>query len=174
MKSFQTLLAIFALLPSVAMAFGVHPVQSTLNTNALSTTTTLSMAKGFGKEEAKPQKVQTEGAKTRADAGDRYDSIAAAGDDESWFPCGSIAVKRGEQVSNAIFGNELALQEAIVRTYPKLKGFEAEFEYGYNMKIYPDEPVEIAVKGNASSGPSIGNWMSNLLSPVDASQVGKS
>jgi hypothetical protein len=46
-----------------------------------------------------------------------------------------------------------------------------EFEYGYNLKIYPDEPVEVAVKQNMSTGPSIGNWLSNLLSPVDASGV---
>jgi hypothetical protein len=49
---------------------------------------------------------------------------------------------------------------------------ELEFEYGYNLKIYPDDPIEVAMKGQGkSSGPSIGNWISNLLSPVDASGV---
>lgn len=49
---------------------------------------------------------------------------------------------------------------------------ELEFEYGYNLKIYPDDPVEVAMKGGAkSAGPSIGNWISNVLSPVDASAV---
>lgn len=144
------------------------------------------MAKGFGKEAETPQKVKSDAQLERERASSQYDEIAASGgqeyaifvrqfggDDKSWFPCGSIAVKRGEQVSNAIFGNEEALKAAIVRTYPKLKGFEGEFEYGYNLKIYPDEPVEVAVKSNASTGPSLGNWMSNLLSPIDASNVKK-
>ena len=50
---------------------------------------------------------------------------------------------------------------------------EMEFEYGYNLKIYPDDPIQVANKslGGKSSGPSIGNWISNLLSPVDASGV---
>ena len=49
---------------------------------------------------------------------------------------------------------------------------EMEFEYGYNLKVYPDDPIEVAMKGGGqSSGPSFGNWMSNLLSPVDASGV---
>ena len=145
------------------------------------------MAKGFGKVDAQPEKIKSEGQVDRERASSQYDKIAASGgqeysifvrqfggDDESWFPCGSIAVNRGEQVSNAIFGNEEALKAAIVRTYPKLKGFEAEFEYGYNLKIYPDEPVEVAVKKNTSTGPSLGSWMSNLLSPIDASNVQKS
>ena len=87
------------------------------------------MAKGFGKEEEKPQKTKSEGQVERERASSQYDSIAAAGgqeyavfvrqfggDDESWLPCGSIAVNRGEQVSNAIFGNEEPLKSSIVRT----------------------------------------------------------
>lgn len=93
-------------------------------------------------------------------------------DDESWLPCGSIAVPRAAQVSTAIFANSEALQKSIVRTYPKLEGYEQEFEYGYNLKIYPDDPVEVARNDNApDSGMSIGNWISNLLSPIDASKV---
>ena len=51
---------------------------------------------------------------------------------------------------------------------------ELEFEYGYNLKIYPDDPVQVAMKGKGGGGgdgPSFGNWISNLLSPVDASGV---
>jgi hypothetical protein len=145
------------------------------------------MTKGFGKDTEQPKNDKSEGQIERERASTQYDKIAASGgqeyaifvrqfggDDKSWFPCGSIAVTRGDQVSNAIFGNEEALKSAIVRTYPKLRGYEAEFEYGYNLKIYPDEPVEVAVKRNVSTGPSLGNWMSNLLSPIDASNVLKS
>jgi hypothetical protein len=97
------------------------------------------MTKGFGsKNEDQKPKVKSEAQKEREEAGSRYDQIAAAGGqeyaifvrqfggaDESWLPCGSIAVRRGEQVSNAIFGNQEALNAAIVRTFPKLKGYEA-------------------------------------------------
>lgn len=114
----------------------------------------------------------------------KYDDIAASGgqeyaifvrqfggQDESWLPCGSIAVPRGSQVSDAIFANEEPLKTAIVRTFPKLKGSEAEFEYGYNLKVFPDDPVEVANKNMNTAGPSIGNWISNVLSPVDASKT---
>jgi len=145
--------------------------------------TALGMSKGFGKQE--PKREISEGAKKRASESSKYDEISSTGgqeysiflrqfgsDDSSWLPCGAIAVPRGGQVSDAIFANEADLKKAIVRTYPKLQGQEDEFEFGYNLKVYPDDPVEVAVKGGAkSSGPSIGNWISNVLSPVDNSQV---
>eukprot|EP00539_Tryblionella_compressa_P020927 CAMPEP_0178882562 /NCGR_PEP_ID=MMETSP0747-20121128/13588_1 /TAXON_ID=913974 /ORGANISM="Nitzschia punctata, Strain CCMP561" /LENGTH=183 /DNA_ID=CAMNT_0020550581 /DNA_START=59 /DNA_END=611 /DNA_ORIENTATION=+ len=177
MKAGKVTVTALFLLPSAALSFdGKNDVQHL--------SSRLSMAKGFGSEETQPKKVKSEAQMKREQASSRYDEIAAAGgqeyaifvrqfgsEDDSWLPCGSIAVRRGEQVSNAIFGNQEALNAAIVRAYPKLKGFETEFEYGYNLKIYPDEPVEVAVKQNLSTGPSIGNWFSNLLSPVDASGV---
>ena len=91
-------------------------------------------------------------------------------DDKSWLPCGSIAVPRNAQVSDAIFSNEGGLKGSIVRTYPKLRGYENEFEFGFNLKVYPDDPIEVAKKNanGKTEGPSIGNWLSTLLSPVDA------
>lgn len=151
----------------------------------VSVSTTL-MAKGFGKndEKVEEKKEKSEGQEERDRAGSKYDEIAKQGGqeysifvrqfgsaDDSWLPCGSIAVARGDQVSNAIFNSEEPLKVAICRSFPKLAGFEGEFEYGYNMKIYPDEPVEVAVKSSGSTGPSVGNWFSNLLSPIDASNV---
>lgn len=141
-------------------------------------------AKGFG--DAPQQKNEkSEGQIDREQKANKYDEISATGgqeynvyvrqfgsDDTSWLPCGAIAVPRAAQVSDAIFANEAGLQAAITRTYPKLKGFEAEFEYGFNLKVYPDDPVEVAVKGRQKqSGLSIGNWISTLLSPVDASKM---
>lgn len=144
------------------------------------------MAKGFGAEKEDPRPV-SDGQKKRDSENSKYDEIANeggqqynifvrqfGGEDNSWLPTGSIAVPRGAQVSDAIFANVANLKSAITRTYPKLKGNEDEFEFGFNLKIYPDDPVEVANKGGGTSdGPSLGNWVSNLLSPVDASQVGK-
>lgn len=161
---------------------------TTFNTGTITTSSSaaaLSMTKGFGKVEKNVPQPKSEGAKKRETEASKYDEISSTGgqeysvfvrqfgsDDQSWFPCGAIAVPRGGQVSDAIFANEADLKTAIVRTYPKLKGSEGEFEFGYNLKVYPDDPVEVAVKGGGkSSGPSIGNWISNVLSPVDNSQV---
>jgi len=140
-------------------------------------------AKGFG--EAPQKKEKSQGQIDRETKSAKYDEISATGgqeyniyvrqfggEDDSWLPCGAIAVPRQAQVSDAIFANEGGLQKAIVRTYPKLAGYEMEFEYGFNLKVYPDDPVEVAKKGAAKqAGPSIGNWISTLLSPIDASKV---
>lgn len=159
-----------------------NPARGT--TLATTTTTSSPMAKGFGEKPA-PKKKVSDGQGERQEAASRYDEIATQGgqeynvfvrqfgsDDGSWLPCGAICVPRGAQVADAIFSNVSPLKEAIVRMYPKLTGFEQEFEFGSNLKIYPDDPVEVAAKtGGQSSGMSVGNWISNLLSPVDASQA---
>jgi hypothetical protein len=157
-------------------------------TSTFETTTTKLYVKGFGKQPdpAEAKKPPSAASIERKQAVARYDEIAAQGGqeyriyvrqfggaDDSWLPCGSIAVPRTAQVSNAIKANVDNLKTSIVRTYSKLAGQEAEFEFGYNLKIYPDDPVEVA-NLNArlpSQGFSIGNWISTLLSPVDASGV---
>mmetsp|Transcript_5171 Transcript_5171/g.8212 ORF Transcript_5171/g.8212 Transcript_5171/m.8212 type:complete len:193 (-) Transcript_5171:158-736(-) len=143
-------------------------------------------ATGFGTPPPEPRG-KSEGQIDREAKSSKYDDIAATGgqeyrifvrkfgsDDDSWLPVGSIAVPRGSQVSDAIFANEGGLRNSITRTYDKLMGMEMEFEYGYNLKVYPDDPVQVAMKGQGGGDkdtPSIGNWISNLLSPVDASGV---
>eukprot|EP00553_Chaetoceros_curvisetus_P003957 CAMPEP_0204620502 /NCGR_PEP_ID=MMETSP0717-20131115/6522_1 /ASSEMBLY_ACC=CAM_ASM_000666 /TAXON_ID=230516 /ORGANISM="Chaetoceros curvisetus" /LENGTH=180 /DNA_ID=CAMNT_0051634721 /DNA_START=606 /DNA_END=1148 /DNA_ORIENTATION=+ len=153
----------------------------------LHSTSSLEMAKGFGEKKVEVKREKSEGQIRREGEASKYDEISKTGgqeyniyvrqfgsDDQSWFPCGAIAVPRGAQVSDAVFANEPNLKTAIVRTYPKLKGFEEEFEFGYNLKIYPDDPVEVAMKGMIKKdGMSVGNWISNLLSPIDASEVGR-
>jgi hypothetical protein len=142
---------------------------------------------GFGSKESKntPKKPpQSEGAVKRNQERSKYDELAGSGgneytifvrqfgsDDKGWLPCGAIAVPRDAQVSDAIFANTKSMNKAIVRTYPKLKGSEDEFEFGFNLKIYPDDPIDVAVKTTKVAGLSIGNWISTLLSPVDASKT---
>ena len=143
-------------------------------------------AKGFGSGPQKKEK--SDGQIKREEESSRYDEIAqnAGGqeysvyvrqfgsDDTSWMPCGAIAVPRGAQVSDAIYANEDALKSAIVRTYPKLKGYEPEFEFGFNLKVYPDDPIDVATKSAPKAqGMSFGNWVSTLFSPVDVSSVNK-
>lgn len=144
-------------------------------------------AKGFSSEQPK-KRVKSAGQVDREGKAAKYDEISKGGgqeyrilvrkfgsDDKSWLPAGAIAVPRGAQVSDAIFSNEAGIKQSIVKMYPKLKGQEEEFEFGYNLKIYPDDPVEVAVKSSSkvSSGPasSVVNWVTNLLSPVDTSDM---
>ena len=179
MKLSGTSLLLVAVAVSSTQAFMAQPVFSA------SASSTALAAKGFGAPKQKKRQ-KSEGQIKREQESSKYDEIAASGgqeysifirqfgsDDQSWLPCGSIAVPRNAQVADAIFANEAGLKSSIVRTYPKLKGYEQEFEFGFNLKVYPDDPIEVAAKPSStkSAGPSIGNWISNLLSPVDASQA---
>ncbi|EEC42968.1 predicted protein [Phaeodactylum tricornutum CCAP 1055/1] len=166
------------------LAVAVSSFSSAPTFRAGSTRTVLSATKGFGAG-PEPKKAKSEGQVKREKESSKYDEIAGTGgqeysifvrqfgsDDQSWLPCGSVAVPRNAQVSDAVYANDEALRKAIVRTYPKLRGSEEEFEFGYNLKVYPDDPIEVAVKGKPRPGGlSVGNWISTLLSPVDASKV---
>lgn len=193
MRTIIPFLSIF-LLSSVASGFmplitstqHQQHVSQQLSSSSFSITT-LNAAKGFGNvpEKEIKKKEKSTGQIKRDNESNKYDDIASTGgqeynvfvrqfgsDDKSWLPCGAVAVPRGAQVSDAIFANEDALKIAIVRTYKKLLGFESEFEFGYNLKIYPDDPIDVAKKGTPrKAGMSVGNWISTLLSPVDTSGV---
>lgn len=178
-----TNVATIALFTAPVYGFSVVPHSSPVP----SVTSTTLLAKGFGSQPKKREK--SEGQVKREKESQKYDEIAsqggqeynvwvrqfgAGGDqgDKGWMPCGSIAVPRAAQVSDAIFSNEEGLKAAITRLYPQMKGMETEFEFGYNLKVYPDDPVEIASKnGPRPSGFSVGNWINTLLSPIDASKV---
>ena len=82
---------------------------------------------------------------------------------------------RGEQVAKAIYSNEEGIKKGILRTFPGMKEDSANFEFGYNLKIYPDDPIQLAVKptGEISGFSAVTKWFDALLSPVDTSDVGK-
>lgn len=96
-------------------------------------------------------------------------------DDDKWIPAGAVAVPRGEQVAKAIYSNEEGIKKGILRTFPGMKEDSANFEFGYNLKIYPDDPIQLAVKptGEISGFSAVTKWFDALLSPVDTSDVGK-
>jgi len=179
------LIASFFLLGQSASAFAPAPFsRSSVVNTAMAASTAMQANKGFGSEAEKPKKQVSQGQAKREGERSRYDEIAGTGgqeynifvrqfgsDDSSWLPCGAVAVPRAAQVSDAVYANIASLKTAITRTYPKLKGSEDEFEFGFNLKIYPDDPIEVATKSTKVPGLSVGNWISNLLSPVDASKV---
>uniref|UniRef100_A0A0G4IC94 Uncharacterized protein n=1 Tax=Chromera velia CCMP2878 TaxID=1169474 RepID=A0A0G4IC94_9ALVE len=94
---------------------------------------------------------------------------------EAWIPAGVMAVPRNMRVDDLIFQNELQLKQGIVRLYPKLSGQTADLEYGYNLKIYPDEPVKVAKRRMFASDENEGNpfasWIQQLTNPLNTQSL---
>lgn len=108
---------------------------------------------GFG--QAKPQRKASKSGTKRAAAGQQYDKLKADGspefniyirikDKKNWFPVGVLAVNRSNKINQAIFENEAALRQGALRLFPILKKYQSQLEYGYRLKEFPDEPIQLA------------------------------
>ncbi|CAN0029395.1 unnamed protein product [Ectocarpus sp. 6 AP-2014] len=138
----------------------------------------MSMSKGFG-EPPPPKKVKapkSEKGIQRDAAAKAYEEMSAAGIPEynilikpagtdDYLPAGVMAVPRSQQVSEAIFEQEENLKKAAFRVYDKLAAYD-EFEYGYTLKMFPDDPVTPIEKRAPSTNP-VGKFFEGLLSPVN-------
>ncbi|MBC7973311.1 MAG: hypothetical protein H7Z11_24830 [Verrucomicrobia bacterium] len=117
---------------------------------------------GFGKTQPKPS--ISERAATRAEASKRYDKLKSEGipdfevyiriqGKKAWYPVGSIAVKRSDQINRAIFDSQDNLLQGAFRLFPILRKHQTQLEYGYRLKEFKDEPIQLAVapspQGNA-------------------------
>lgn len=111
---------------------------------------------GFGKK-VHQEKKQSQGTSKREKASKQYDEFKSSGlpeyeiymrvkDKKPWFPVGAIAVKRSNQINAAIYGNEEELLKGAFRLFPILKKNKENLEYGYRLKEYKDEPIELAVR----------------------------
>jgi hypothetical protein len=109
---------------------------------------------GFGKKVHKEKKV-TEGAKQRSQTSEQFEKFKSSGSPEfeiyirvknqkQWFPVGAIAVKRSNQVNAAIYANEEELCKGAFRIFPVLKKNQGNLEYGYRLKEFKDEPIQLA------------------------------
>ncbi len=113
---------------------------------------------GFGKPKDKaPPKATSQGAKKRAEAAQRYDKYKTdrmpeyeiyirIQDKKNWFPVGAIAVKRSSQIHSAIFANEDELLKGAFHIFPVLKKNQGNLEYGYRLKEFKDDPIELATR----------------------------
>lgn len=111
------------------------------------------MSKGFG---APPEKrPASTGAAKRTEAAKKFDKMRTEGKPEflifirvqgrkSWLPVGEIAVQRSNLICHAIFDNEAQLVQAAYRLSPQLRTYEGQFEFGYRLKEYRDEPIQMA------------------------------
>lgn len=110
---------------------------------------------GFG--QPKQTKQSSKSAEKRAVASKQYDKMKADGlpefnifvrikDHKNWFPIGSLAVNRSNQISRAIYQQEAELLQGAFRLFPVLRKSQNNLEYGYRLREYPDEPIQIAVR----------------------------
>lgn len=108
---------------------------------------------GFGKPQTQPKSKRST---KRAEAAKQYDQMKADGVPEfeiylrirgkkNWYPVGVIAVKRSSQINQAIFGSQDDLLQGAFRLYPVLRKHQQQLEYGYRLKEYKDEPIQVAV-----------------------------
>lgn len=114
------------------------------------------MPKGTGFGKVEPRKPQANHNKTkRAAAAQKFDEMKRSGLPEfnifvrvkgqsGWLPAGVMAVDRSNKIGQAIYQNEAELREGAFRLYPRLRKQQANLEYGYQLKQYPDEPIALA------------------------------
>src|SRR5919199_181535 len=111
---------------------------------------------GFGK--VQPQKQTAKKNKTkRVAASQQYNEMKKSGLPEfniyvrikgqkQWFPAGSMTVNRSSQINEAMFQQEEELLKGVFRLFPKLRKHQNNLEYGYRLKEFKDEPIQVAVR----------------------------
>lgn len=119
---------------------------------------------GFGKPQPRQPKTSKRSVE-RQQAAKQYDKMTAKGipdfevyirvqGKKQWYPVGVIAVKRSSQIHRAIFESQTDLLQGAFRLYPVLKKNQHQLEYGYRLKEFKDEPIQLASpeKAKASNG----------------------
>ena len=111
------------------------------------------MSSGFG--QPKQTKKPSKSADVRGKASQQYDKMKADGlpefniflrikDKKTWYPVGSLAVSRLNKINHAIAQQEAELLQGAFRLFPVLKKHRQFLEYGYQLKQFPDEPIQLA------------------------------
>ncbi|HEY9668921.1 MAG TPA: HHL1-like protein [Coleofasciculaceae cyanobacterium] len=116
---------------------------------------------GFGTVQPKKQAAKKNKAK-RAAASRQYDDMKKSGMPEfnvfvrvegqkNWFPVGSMTVNRSSQINKAVFDQQEELLKGAFRLFPKLRKHQNCLEYGYRLKEFTDEPIELAIRPKATT-----------------------
>ncbi len=130
---------------------------------------------GFGKP--KQPKSSSKSADKRAQASKQYDKMKADGLPEftifiriqgknNWFPVGSLAVSRTSKINQAIFDQEAELLQGAFRLFPILRKHQSQLEYGYRLKQFPDETIQLAARpqpGTEGALQALKNRVTGLL-----------
>lgn len=115
---------------------------------------------GFGKPQAAPKPSKRSEARSKAatqleamreDGLPEYEVYIRVKDKKPWFPVGAIAVKRSSQIHQAIYANQAELLQGAFRLFPVLRKNQTNLEYGYRLKAFQDEPIQLAVEPKAAA-----------------------
>jgi hypothetical protein len=63
-----------------------------------------------------------------------------------------MTVNRSNQINQAMFEQEEELLKGVFRLFPKLRQHQNQLEYGYRLKEFKDEPIQMAVRPTATAG----------------------
>ncbi|MEL6326895.1 MAG: HHL1-like protein [Cyanobacteria bacterium J06626_23] len=135
------------------------------------------MATGFGK--AQPQPKVSKRAKERAKASKQMDQMRADGlpeyevyiriqAKEQWYPVGVIAVQSSRQINQAIYGSQEDLLQGAFRIYPVLRKNKDRLEYGYRLKEFKDEEIQVAVEPKVTPISGIQNTLRRVGAATSA------
>lgn len=102
--------------------------------------------KKAGKSTVQRRKAAQQYDKMKADGLPEFNIFIRIRDRKNWFPVGSLAVSRTNKINEAIFENEEALLQGGIRLFPILRKHQGQLEYGYRLKEFNDEPIQVAVK----------------------------
>ena len=127
--------------------------------------------KGFGEKPS--EKKESARTKQRKQASEQYDQMKTDGVPEyevymramgtkQWFPVGAIAVRRSNQISRAIYHSEADLLQGAFRAFPVLKKNEGNLEYGYRLKEFKDDDIQVAVKPTPRSERGLVGLINNV------------
>ncbi len=130
---------------------------------------------GFGKPQ--PKSMPSKQAIARQNAVKRYDKMKADGipdfeiyiriqGKKAWYPVGSIAVKRSDQINRAIFDSQDDLLQGAFRLFPILRKHQSQLEYGYRLKEFKDEPIQLAVAPQPMGTSAIQSAIANIKGRV--------
>ncbi len=134
------------------------------------------MTKGFG-EQKQVRKAPSPNAQKRVEAAQQMDEMKAKGlpefevyirvkNNKVWYPVRGIAVKRSNQISAAIYANEDNLLQGAFRIFPILKKNAQNLEYGYRLKEFKDDPIQLAIQPAPGVAGAFQAIISNLTDTV--------
>ncbi len=83
--------------------------------------------------------------KMRADGLPEYEVYIRIQGKKQWYPVGAIAVKRSNQIDRAIFNSREDLLQGGFRLFPILRKNQTQLEFGYRLKEFKDEPIQLAM-----------------------------
>lgn len=126
---------------------------------------------GFGERKVQPkpskrsqerQKAAQQYEKMKSDGTPEFEAYIRIAGKKQWYPVGVIAVKRSSQINRAIFDSKEQLLQGAFRLYPILKKHQNQLEYGYRLKEFKDEPIQLATPPQITANGAIQGVISQV------------